>query len=578
VAATANSNRWFWVKFKPLVTRVPSTIAMSGRFGFPFCMFGALGCSKMSAEALKIEIPKLPELDKEDVKAVRSFLPGKLLGRTAALLSLVLLVLGFAYAVSLGIHQFPDFERALPSWAYGGLIGLCFLAVVAQVVIEWSAERRRRALQILAVKPGAEQTGYFRIAPYQDTDEDRVKFNRPDRAEAKVLEWIKKSTHVPLYLVGDSGSGKSSLLNAFVLPKLRDQGWTVVEARAWQDPEGTLRDALSKLPGVRRAKAGEHRSLLEIVEEAARRAPGRLLIILDQFEEFVILANSERHREFAALVAELQSRPVRNLALLLVLRSDYQMLLEDIGLPTLRSGDNLFQVARFQLSAASDFLKGAALDLQPAALDRLLTSAAELDDTPGLVRPITLNVIDYVLASGKTLVPSLDAGTLVRQYIEQTLEQPIIRDLAPRLVEQMITEQGTKQPRSEQHLVVKAQLRPAEVRAVLNCMSEAALARPLDPAGGVWELSHDFIARAVARFLGRRRSQVLRRSAAYAAPALLVRSLLGGASVAAWNQFSVWQYKRDLTAWRLPTALYDQSGQLTSLDATNGGRAKPESG
>jgi hypothetical protein len=86
--------------------------------------------------------------------------------------------------------------------------------------------------------------------------------------------------------------------------------------------------------------------------------------------------------------------------LLFVLRSDYQMLLEEIGLPLLRSGENLFQVARFQLSAANTFMKQSGLDLQPEALDRLLTSAAELDDTPGLVRPITLNVIGYVLASG----------------------------------------------------------------------------------------------------------------------------------------------------------------------------------
>ena len=40
----------------------------------------------MSAEALKIGIPKLPELDKEAVKAVRSFLPGKLLTRDQLLL------------------------------------------------------------------------------------------------------------------------------------------------------------------------------------------------------------------------------------------------------------------------------------------------------------------------------------------------------------------------------------------------------------------------------------------------------------------------------------------------------------
>jgi Leucine Rich repeats (2 copies) len=492
----------------------------------------------MSTEALKLEIPKLPELDKEDVKAIRSFLPGKLLGRTAAFLSLVLLVLGFVIAIKVSLHQFPDLELAIPTWAYGILFGLCFLSVVAQVVLEWRAERNRAALQALAVKIGAEQAGYFRIGPYQDAAEDRAKFSRPDHAEQKVLEWLKKSTQVPLYLTGDSGSGKSSLLNAFVLPKLREAEWTVVEARAWQDPQAALRDALRRLPGMRRPKAGEDRTLREIVDEAVKRAADRLLIVLDQFEEFVIVAEPERQREFAAFVDELQTRPVKGLTLLLVLRSDYQMLLEEIGLPLLRSGENLLQVARFQLSAANTFMKQSGLDLQPEALDHLLTSAAELDDTPGLVRPITLNVIGYVLASGKTMAPSLDAVMLVRQYIEQTLEQPAIRDRAPRMLEQMITEQGTKQPRLEQELAVKAELRLAEVRAVLNSLCDAGIARPLDPARGVWELSHDFIARAVARFLGRRRHRVLRRAGTYAAPVLLAVSLFIAVGVSAWNRFS----------------------------------------
>jgi chromosomal replication initiation ATPase DnaA len=153
-----------------------------------------------------------------------------------------------------------------------GVTGLCFLAVVVQVVVEWRAERTRRSMQILAVKPGAEQTGYFRIGPYQNTPEDRAKFKRADQAEKKALEWIKKSDRVPLYLLGDSGSGKSSLLNAFVLPMLREQGWTVVEARAWQDPERALRDALRKLPG-RRRRIAESQVLREMVEDAAKAAP-----------------------------------------------------------------------------------------------------------------------------------------------------------------------------------------------------------------------------------------------------------------------------------------------------------------
>jgi hypothetical protein len=40
-------------------------------------------------------LPKLPELDKRDVEAIAGTLPGKLLGRTAALLALLALVLGW---------------------------------------------------------------------------------------------------------------------------------------------------------------------------------------------------------------------------------------------------------------------------------------------------------------------------------------------------------------------------------------------------------------------------------------------------------------------------------------------------
>jgi hypothetical protein len=67
---------------------------------------------------------------------------------------------------------------------------------------------------------------------------------------------------------------------------------------------------------------------------------------------------------------------------LFVMRSEYQVPLEETGLPLLRSGENLFQVGRFTFPAASAYIKGSGLDLQPDAVDRLLASAAELDETP----------------------------------------------------------------------------------------------------------------------------------------------------------------------------------------------------
>ena len=65
-------------------------------------------------EAVGIKLPKLPELDKADIKAVRSFLPGKLLSRTAALLALAVLVLGFAGLVEQELKRLLDVDLARP--------------------------------------------------------------------------------------------------------------------------------------------------------------------------------------------------------------------------------------------------------------------------------------------------------------------------------------------------------------------------------------------------------------------------------------------------------------------------------
>ena len=133
-----------------------------------------------------------------------------------------------------------------------------------------------------------------------------------------------------------------------------------------------------------------------------------------------------------------------------------------------------------------------------------------------------------------------------------------------------MTEQGTKQPRSEQDLAAATSLRRGEVRAVLNGLGEAALARPLDPINGVWELSHDFIARAVMRFLGRRRRELLQRAAFYAAPALFVAMLLVAAGVIALDRFSPYQIRSELAELGLtvtPTAdglMAERNSRLTS--------------
>ena len=226
--------------------------------------------------------PKLLELDKEDVNAVRSFLPGRILGRTAALLALGVLCLRFHALFNVGIGQFTGFQLE-PRWLKNTLLfGIPVLIVGAQIAAEWAAERKRRQSQALAIKMEAVPEGYFRIGPYLDTAEDRAKFDRADRIHEKVLDWLKRADAIPLYLTGDSGSGKSSVLNAYALPGMREAGWAVIEARAWQDPERALTEAIAKVASARKWQLGEATNLRGALEAFARRADDKLLLVLDQ--------------------------------------------------------------------------------------------------------------------------------------------------------------------------------------------------------------------------------------------------------------------------------------------------------
>jgi hypothetical protein len=93
--------------------------------------------SEPTLQAAGIRFPKLPELDKEDVRAVRSFLPGKLLSRSAALLALSAVVFAFASLVDQGLKRILNVPLPSSPWLhYGLLFGLPLLAVASQLVVE----------------------------------------------------------------------------------------------------------------------------------------------------------------------------------------------------------------------------------------------------------------------------------------------------------------------------------------------------------------------------------------------------------------------------------------------------------
>jgi hypothetical protein len=486
----------------------------------------------------------LQPVDKADLDAVRGFLPGKLLGRTAALLALGILVLAQMGAFDLALRNVLHLDLPRDPWLRFGLLGaLPALVVAAQVLVEWRAQAQARRIRARTVAVAEAKERHFRVGPYEAAD--RGAFHRADGAHEAVLRWLLAAPEgaVPLYLTGDSGTGKSSLLAAHVVPEVGEAGWTVAQARAYGDPEAQLRAALARhLPAKRHggaATAEVPQPTRALLEAAARRVPGtgRLLVLIDQFEEFVILHEPAAREGFAALLRDLAARPVPGLVLLLVLRSEYKAHLEELDLPALRLGENWRDVPRFTLGTARRFLEEGKLGLGPEAVDALVGGAARLDDTPGLVRPITINLLGHILAEGERVRPEgLDTGRLMLGYVRQAIEHPDVRHLMPRLLPHLVTEAGTKASATEAELASRGGLKPGEARACLMTLAQRALARPLDVRQATWELSHDFVARLVGQALGRLRTDRWRRALGYAAPAMLVLMIAGVAGAVAWNE------------------------------------------
>ncbi|MCW8217201.1 nSTAND1 domain-containing NTPase [Streptomyces griseolus] len=106
-----------------------------------------------------------------------------------------------------------------------------------------------------------------------------------------------------LVLVGASGSGKSSLVRAGVMPRLRDRRWTLVPAfTPGAHPLGALAAALASAGGEQEPASAVLRRLRQgppaLRAELTRLRGGRfrhVLLVVDQFEEVVTLAD-ERER------------------------------------------------------------------------------------------------------------------------------------------------------------------------------------------------------------------------------------------------------------------------------------------
>lgn len=198
------------------------------------------------------------------------------------------------------------------------------LPLVVQLAHSVRVVARKAVQAILPPEP-------YKFLDYYTREDAAIFFGR-ELESALLLSTIL--AHGLTVFSGRSGTGKTSLLLAKIAPQLEVAGYRVAYARMLGDPVSEIKAAARQVSLENLSYADRGRALREVLNDAT--PPGsRLVVVLDQFEEFFLRQGAAVRaafaQELAACLRPEEGQTTPDLRFVFSLRDDYLGALDELS-------------------------------------------------------------------------------------------------------------------------------------------------------------------------------------------------------------------------------------------------------
>ena len=347
----------------------------------------------------------------------------------------------------------------------------------------------------------------YKFLDYYGFDDAAKFFGRETETEILLSDVIS----TPLVLLfAKTGSGKTSLINAGVRPRLEELNYKTFYIRVEKDPTKSAREVLRQarlLPQrVRR------RSLDFQLTDTVRRLKRPIVLFFDQFEEFFLYISAkspDNARKFISNVAELYGNYDSGVHLVFSFREEFFIDMDAFReeIPTIFHNDSNLRLRWLDKTQARDAIAGPAkrarFKIEDALIERLLVDLSENDR----IEPARLQIIcdtlwrershgqarliDYEKLGGATRILDWRLGQDINKHLDDEQLQ-LLRKLVPQLAN---AERGTKYVRGLSELTESLDTNKEYLHKLIDNLKELHLIRETTRYGETYvEWTSDYLA------------------------------------------------------------------------------------